>query len=442
MTAVRWQGAPAGDPFALVGQVLAGRFRIERAVAEGGFGVVYRAQQLALDRAVAIKVLKTPADLSPLARMNPQQIFEAEARTAARLKHPHIVEVYDFGVAETTGGAPLLWMAMEWLEGKTLEQVLADRQGEPMSPAAALDFLGPLLRTMGFAHRQGVAHRDLKPGNIMLAQEGGTAVLKVLDFGIAKMMAGTGPDAPGSAARNTQDAPAFSPDYAAPEQLVRAATGPWTDVHALALIMTEFLTGQAAYGPVNGNLYSQVLSVRRPTPESKGIPVGDWEPVLSRALAQRPEDRYPDADAFVEALEKSLPGDDRENRPGGNPGEDISRRAAEVVSRFRAASTVISPRNNGRRKLWDLAALAALAVLAAGGWLDSGVGAPGRRGEIGAQKSGAPLRLRRSVALFGFQDRGAPRSETRLSTALGQAFSANLGSTADLCPHKHGFPGG
>jgi hypothetical protein len=403
VTAVRSRATPAGDPFGVVGQVLANRFRIESGIAEGGFGVVYRAQQLALDRAVAIKVLKTPDDLSPLARMALQRIFETEARTAARLKHPHIVEVYDFGVAETAGRAPLLWMAMEWLEGKTLEQVLADREGRPMSPAEALDFLGPLLRTMGFAHRQRVAHRDLKPGNIMLAQEGGTAILKVLDFGIAKMMAGTGPGAPGSGTHNTQDAPAFSPDYAAPEQLVRAATGPWTDVHALALIVTEFLTGQTPYGPTDGDLYSQVLSPRRPTPESKGVPVGDWEPVLNKALAQRPQDRYPDADAFVEALEKSL----------------------------------ISPPSNRKRRRRGLSALAALGglgALAVAGVLTVEAGEPGRRVEMGAQKSAAPVRLRRSVAVFGFQDRGAPGSETWLSTALAQVFSANLGSTADLRP--------
>ena len=326
---------------------------------------------------------------------------------------------------------------MEWLEGKTLEQVLADRQGTPLSPAAALDFLRPLLRTMGFAHRQRVAHRDLKPGNIMLAEEGGTAILKVLDFGIAKMMAGTGPAAPGPGTRNTQDAPAFSPDYAAPEQLVRAATGPWTDVHALALIVTEFLTGQTPYGPMDGDLYSQVLSLRRPTPESKGVSVGDWEPVLNKALAQRPKDRYSDADAFVEALEKSLPAGDGEARAGSKTPDDVSSRTAEVVSRFRAASTVVSPRGNRARRLWGLAAMAALGglgALAVGGWLPGGVGGPGRRGEIGAQKSGPTLRLRRSVAVFGFQDRGAPGSETWLSTALGQVFSANLGSTADLRP--------
>src|SRR4051794_20518102 len=170
------KAAQSGDPSGLEGLTLEGRFRVERLVAEGGFGVVYRGRQLALDRPVAIKVLKTAGG---------PDSFEAEARTIARLKHPHIIEVHDFGVSEGR-----LWMALEWLEGRTLERFLDGRGA--MAPRDALELLRPVLQAIAFAHRQRVVHRDLKPANIFVADEGGTTTLKVLDFGIAKILAGEG----------------------------------------------------------------------------------------------------------------------------------------------------------------------------------------------------------------------------------------------------------
>ena len=408
--------------------MIAGRFRVERVVAEGGFGVVYRAQQVALDRAVAIKVLKTEGDLRSRAL---QRAFEAEARTIARLKHPHIVEIHDFGVSEIAGGGrPLFWMAMEWLEGRTLEQVLAARRGQPLTPVEALDLLRPVLRAIGFAHQQRVAHRDLKPGNIVLAEEGGTAILKVLDFGIAKMMASV--DHAGEAAsRTTQELPAFSPDYAAPEQVVRAPTGPWTDVHALGLILAEMLTGRSPYGTGDAPLV-QAMALTRPTPGSKGVVVGPWEPILARALAILPEDRYRDAGVLLEALERALPAPTAEARARASTG----RAAVEEVARFRAAATVLEPRSQRARLARRLAAAAAALVVVAGGvW---GTAALVRRHRDGAATvappSPAQVHVRRSVAVFGFHDRTRGREHAWMGTALAQVFGADLGSGAELRP--------
>ncbi len=121
--------AYASDPFALVGQTLGGRFQVQGVVAEGGFGVVYRAQQLALGRTVALKVFKVPAELAETERAAFQQTFETEARTVARLRHPHIVEVHDFGVSDGPTGGALHWMALEWLEGRDAGGVAGERSG-------------------------------------------------------------------------------------------------------------------------------------------------------------------------------------------------------------------------------------------------------------------------------------------------------------------------
>jgi TolB-like protein len=279
---MRTERAEGTDRFGLVGQTLAGRFHVERQIAEGGFGVIYRAQQLALARAVALKVLKTPAGLTVDQVAAFHETFEGEARTIARLKHPNIVEVHDFGVTDVGASRiPLPWIAFEWLDGQTLEGLLEQRRraGEGgMTPALALQLLRPVFAAIAFAHAQNVAHRDIKPGNIFLAQTHGTTVAKVLDFGIAKLMAA---DADGGKGGNTtRGLPAFSPDYAAPEQLSQERTGSATDVYALGLLLTEVLTGTS------------------PHDRAKGA----WEPVLAKALARRPEERYPDAAAFLEAL--------------------------------------------------------------------------------------------------------------------------------------------
>src|SRR5579863_8944841 len=122
------RGASA-DRFGLIGTTLAGRYYVERQVAEGGFAVVYRAYQTLLDRLVAVKVLKTPPDLDPQGLATFRERFAGEARTIARLKHPYIVSVHDFGVDRMVSGEPAPWMALEWLEGETLEADLDGRRG-------------------------------------------------------------------------------------------------------------------------------------------------------------------------------------------------------------------------------------------------------------------------------------------------------------------------
>jgi serine/threonine protein kinase/TolB-like protein/Tfp pilus assembly protein PilF len=408
------QSARPIDPFGLVGQTLEGRFKVEQQVAEGGFGIVYRAHQLVLDRAVALKVLKTPGDLSAAGRATLHRTFEEEARTIARLKHPHIVDVYDFGVTEREPGGPLLWMAMEWLEGKTLEEELdGPRAGTLMTAAEALALLRPVLQTIGYAHRQQVVHRDLKPANIFLAEREGVVTVKVLDFGIAKIMAGADTEGVPDGGNTTKGFRAFSPDYAAPEQVAHARTDPGTDVHALGLILTRMLTGRApySYDPIDGDLFAAVMSDQRPSPAAAGHPVGAWESVLARAMARRPADRYQNADQLLAALEESLP-------------------AASGIPPISPPTPAPARPTPSRWRRPRLAAVAALAVIAV-----AGSGYLARRFRIRAASSlfaSAPDRI--VLAVLPFRNMtGDPKQEI-VSDALTDGVIGQLGrlGPADL----------
>jgi TolB-like protein/thioredoxin-like negative regulator of GroEL len=388
------------DPFGLVGITLAGRFAIEACVAEGGFGVVYRALQVALARPVAIKILKPQAS-GGLG----EGTFQDEARTVARLKHPSIVEVHDFGVSEGRASQPLRWMALEWLDGKTLERTLTERRacGErPLTPPEALDLLRPVLRAIGFAHRQGVAHRDLKPSNILLARLPEGVVPKVLDFGVAQMVAGAEGARPGTGGATTRSWHGFSPDYAAPEQVSYGRTGPFTDVHALALMLTELLTGQPPYGVgAPEQRFEAAVAERRPTPAAAGVSAAGWEPVLARALARRPADRYPDADALLAALEG----------------------AQAAPSPVTPGARAPSPR---RWVALALAALAGAAAIAGVGW------------RIGSRRASNAAGDRIMLAVLPFENLTGDRQQDYFSDGLTEGMISQL---SRLSPERLGVIG-
>jgi len=320
----------AADPFGLMGACLDGKYEIEAMVAEGGFGAVYRGRHLTLEKPIALKVLKSPPDATEKARAAFVEGFALEAKTIARLEHPAIVKVLDFGVSQLVAGAPAPWMVLEWLTGETLGHELDRRRGTPgRSPVDCLALLHPVLEAVAYAHAQGIAHRDIKPANIMLpppsasAQGGpsdsrprpptgsfgrrGELGARLLDFGIAKIMRADEGEASGHT--HTQSSMvAFSLPYAAPEQVSGTRTGPWTDVHALALVLVEMLVHQKPYIAKDPQeLYMAILSPIRPTPARFGLDVGPWEAVLARALAPRPADRYQSAGDLLDALAAEVP---------------------------------------------------------------------------------------------------------------------------------------
>jgi serine/threonine-protein kinase len=337
--------------------VFDGRFRIDQWIAEGGFAVVYKACQVALDRRVALKILKPRRGHDDAARAEFREKFASEARTIARLRHPHIVDVYDFSVSPLPSGEPAAWMALEWLEGETLATTLARRRAEGkkgMAPLEALAFVRPVLQALAHAHKHGIVHRDIKPANIMVTPTAHGPALRVLDFGIAKIMADDSP--PNTGQTRTESSPAFSPAYAAPEQVAFSRTGPWTDVHALGLILTELMTDEAPFTSSDPELhmFEQVMLKDRPTPGRKRREVGVFEPIVAKAVALSPRDRWKNAGELLKALDD----------------------AAAGGALARSAARAAAPATRWRRRL---PLLAAASLAAAGiGWLATGIGRTSR----------------------------------------------------------------
>jgi serine/threonine-protein kinase len=192
------------DPFGLLGATLDSKYEVSAVVAEGGFAVVYRALHVGLHKPVALKVLKIPSELSDEHCRTYLEKFAQEARLIAALDHPAIVRVLDFGVAPLSNRVDTPWMALEWLDGTTLEQVLESCRGQPLEPAVVFTLMEPVIDALACAHERGVVHRDLKPANLMrVTGRRGEAVLKVLDFGIAKTLdAGERAPRPGAGRRS------------------------------------------------------------------------------------------------------------------------------------------------------------------------------------------------------------------------------------------------
>ncbi|HEX8110217.1 MAG TPA: serine/threonine-protein kinase, partial [Kofleriaceae bacterium] len=291
----------------MVGTLLEGKYRVDARVAAGGFGVVYAGHHIGLARPLAIKVLRCGPELGVAERGQMIAQFLAEARLVARLRHPAVVRVSDAGITVTERypeGVP--WIVMEWLDGETLARDLARRRvrgelGRTRDETMAL--LRPVVEAIAEAHDAGIVHRDLTPNNLMLVPGRNSPPVRVLDFGIAKVMH---PEAAVPSGSTTTDSAvrAFCPAYAAPEQLTGRRTGPWTDVHALGLLFTEVLCGWRA--PAVDDLeahYRAALDPTRPTPATLGVDAGNWEAILARALALNPRDRYASAGELLAALD-------------------------------------------------------------------------------------------------------------------------------------------
>jgi serine/threonine protein kinase/formylglycine-generating enzyme required for sulfatase activity len=280
---------PAADP--LVGAIFEERYRIEELIGRGGYGAVYRATQLGMERPVAIKVLKAEfvGDLKEVAR------FQLEARAIANLRHPGIVLVHDFGVAQ--GGR--LYLVMEYLQGRTLSSIL--ETDAPLDPARALDLVCQAADALAEAHRAGIVHRDLKPDNLFVIPDRRRGELvKLLDFGVAKLM---GPVERVGALTQTGVA-IGSPRYMSPEQCQSYPVTPQSDLYSLGCILYEALTG----GPVfhaDSVTALMVAQVRQPPPPPTRAGVvlsGPLVDLTLRCLAKSPADRPQNAETLVAAL--------------------------------------------------------------------------------------------------------------------------------------------
>ncbi|HTA19332.1 MAG TPA: serine/threonine-protein kinase, partial [Polyangia bacterium] len=278
------------------GQKIAGRYTIEREIGRGGMGAVYEGVHLRLNRRVAVKLMarELATNTEALAR------FRREAEVTSQLGHPHIVQVFDFG--EAPSGEP--YLVMEFLEGEDLEGRL--RRAGRLSAGTAAHIIKQIASALAATHGKGIVHRDLKPANVfVLAVEGETDFVKVVDFGISKVKAATTRLTAAAAVMGT-------PNYMSPEQAagrvdeIDGATDQW----ALACIAYELLAGRPPF--VGDNIASLLYQVVHEAPSplaahALGLPAG-VDAVLTRALAKKPGERFESVAAFSRAFESAAAG--------------------------------------------------------------------------------------------------------------------------------------
>ncbi|MDE2564513.1 MAG: protein kinase, partial [Burkholderiales bacterium] len=268
-----------------------GRYRIVQVLGRGAMGVVYEGLDPRLGRAVAIKtILKGHLVDSTLADEYSAR-FEREAQAAARLNHPNIVTVFDFGEQDEVA-----YLVMEFIRGRELAQAFA--AGEPFTLAQALRITAELLDALAYAHAQGVVHRDIKPANVMLDAAGH---VKLTDFGVARLAeAGQDRTAPGTMVG--------TPSYMSPEQILGLAVGSRADLFAVGIILYQFLTTQRPFVGAGPFAVQKQIVHDDPMPPTQHDP--SLPPVLdgivARALAKSPEDRYQTAGDFAAVLREVL----------------------------------------------------------------------------------------------------------------------------------------
>ncbi|WP_172384064.1 Stk1 family PASTA domain-containing Ser/Thr kinase [Streptomyces sp. MNP-20] len=270
------------DP--LVGQVLDGRYRVDGRIAVGGMATVYRAVDTRLDRVLALKVMHPTlaADASFVER------FIREAKSVARLAHPNVVGVFDQG----TDG-PYVYLAMEYIAGCTLRDVLRERGA--LRPRAALDILEPVLAALGAAHRAGFVHRDMKPENVLIGDDGR---VKVADFGLVRAV---------DSVTNTTGTVLGTVSYLAPEQIEQGTADTRVDVYASGVVLYEMLTGAK---PHSGDSPAQVLfqhlneDVPPPSAAVPGLAY-ELDELVATATARNPDLRPYDAVALLALLREA-----------------------------------------------------------------------------------------------------------------------------------------
>ena len=325
------------------------RYQIEDTLGKGGMAVVYKAHDLTLDRDVAIKVLRQKYSIDPAFRDH----FQQEAKAAANLSHPNIVTVHDFGF-----DSDRLFIIMEYVSGSDIKQLQA-KNGH-FDLAETLTLMEQACAGVGYAHRAGLVHCDIKPQNLLVTPE---QILKIVDFGIARALATINPG-------EKADIVWGSPSYFSPEQASGLAPSPASDVYSLGVIMYEMLTGELPFSaPTPTELARKhrqdlPLSPRTLNPD---IPP-EVEQILFKTLAKEPAARYRTADLLGQVLKSTHQNSTATDAPRSQPIPIATAGIAETQPYDAPPTPEVIPRMTNPWDLdWITIGLALIAVIAAGG---------------------------------------------------------------------------
>ena len=340
----------ARDPLGVSGAILDGKYEIESAIGEGGSAVVYRAMNKTWGMPVAIKfyVSLSSAPENQRDKLLGEFVQEGQILLQLSSRSPAIVQPRDMGAYTSPRKAWLPYLVLEWLEGAPLDVVLVEETNRGFSPrtlAQAMKLLAPAALALAMAHEQSIVHRDIKPENMFVV--GGPrspdARIKLLDFGIAKVMA----TQHGNLLQTAAAATPFTPHYGAPEQFSRSygSTGPWTDVFSLALVVLEVMRGgeRAFRGDDYLELGMQSRDEHhRPTPRALHLEVNDdVEAVFARAVAIGPQDRYASAGEFWSALEGAVASEPQKPRVAKSAPPQIPLRSSAPPPRSDPEATAL-----------------------------------------------------------------------------------------------------
>lgn len=339
--------------------MLSGRYRIDELVGRGGMATVYRGQDLTLGRTVAIKILKRELAADNAFRTR----FRLEAQAASRMSHPAIVRVYDAGedVETDPDGSqhPLPFIVMELVQGRLLKDIIS---AGPVTVPDAVRYVDGILEALEYSHRAGVVHRDIKPGNVMVTEQG---QVKVMDFGIARAVS----DSSSTVAETT--AIIGTASYFSPEQAKGEPVDARADLYSAGVVLYELLTGRT---PFRGDTpvavaYQHVSEAPVPPSELVGTVPRSLDAIVLRALAKDPFQRFPDAATFRETLDATVDGKTPSKRQVGALHSELyganPRQAAETARSLRQLSTDTTMRRTqtGPPVAWIWTGVVVLAAL-------------------------------------------------------------------------------
>jgi eukaryotic-like serine/threonine-protein kinase len=322
-----------------------GKYEVKRPLGRGAMGTVYEGWDPIIARRVAIKTVRLPDHADPetveaLAR------FRREAQAAGRLTHPNIVAVFDYGETDD-----LAYIVMEFVDGPSLKTLL-DRE-ERFALADTVRVMDDLLTGLQFSHERGVVHRDIKPANVMLTSAGQA---KIADFGIARIE---------SSSMTQAGTLLGTPAYMSPEQFMGQVADARTDIYSSGVLLYLLLTGERPFEGGMSSIMHKALNTEPPVPSLLSVTAPpSFDAVVRRAMAKRPEDRFPSARAFAEAIRAAL---ERQIEPPARLDE-----ATMVAARpQRPAPRVVpvaSPAKRSNAPIITVVALIALGVLGGGAW--------------------------------------------------------------------------